>query len=161
MNLFLPTIILRHRRENLKKCSLHGLEQRTDIRFYTYPKDALPSLNNYILLTLNAPPLSAEDASSGIFVLDGTWRHSETMFQQLSLPHLFKCRSIPPHFQTAYPRRQEDCSEPTRGLASIEALYIAYHLLHRPVEGLLDHYYWKNSFLYKNSLTETMQVIPS
>ena len=147
---FPPTIILRHRKENLKKCSLRGLESRKDMRFFTYPKDKLPDLTGYVLLTLDGPPLTSKDTPLGLFLIDGTWRHAQTMFQQLQKPHLFECRSIPSEYVTAYPRRQEDCSDPHRGLASLEALYIAYHLLERPLDGLLDSYHWKNAFLEKN-----------
>lgn len=146
----LNTIILRHRRENLKKCSLRGLEDREDIDFYTYPKDSLPPLNSYFLLTLNAPVLSKADSYLGIFLIDGTWKHSEVMYRQLPQPHLFETRSLPPELETAYPRRQEDCIDPARGLASVEALYAAYVLLGKDPAGLLDHYYWKNAFLEKN-----------
>ncbi|MBS0651514.1 MAG: DTW domain-containing protein [Verrucomicrobia bacterium] len=147
---FPPTIILRHRKENLKKCSLRGLESREDMRFFTYPKDKLPDLTGYVLLTLDGPPLTSKDTPLGLFLIDGTWRHAQTMFRQLQKPHLFECRSIPSEYVTAYPRRQEDCSDPHRGLASLEALYIAYHLLERPLDGLLDGYHWKNAFLEKN-----------
>lgn len=151
MTTFPPTIILRHRKENLKKCSLRGLESREDMRFFTYPKDSLPELTGYVLLTLDGPPLTSKDAPQGLFLIDGTWRHAQTMFRQLQKPHLFECRSIPSEYITAYPRRQEDCSDPHRGLASLEALYIAYHLLERPLDGLLDGYHWKNAFLENNS----------
>ncbi|MBS0653608.1 MAG: hypothetical protein JSR39_08830 [Verrucomicrobia bacterium] len=150
MNAFPPTIILRHRKENLKKCSLKGLETREDMQFFTYPKDRLPDLTGYVLLTLDGPPLSSEDAQMGLFLIDGTWRHAQTMFRQLQTPHLFECRSIPSIYMTAYPRRQDDCSDPHRGLASVEALYIAYRLLDRPACGLLDGYHWKKDFLEKN-----------
>ncbi len=150
MKEFPPTIILRHRKENLKKCSLRGLETREEMQFFTYPKDRLPDLTGYILLTLDGPPLTSQDASFGLFLIDGTWRHAQTMFRQLPTPHSFECRSIPSEHMTAYPRSQKDCSDPHRGLASIEALYIAYRLLDRPVSGLLDGYYWKNAFLEKN-----------
>ena len=150
MFLFPPTLILRHRRENLKKCSLRGLQQHSDFLFFTYPKDALPDLSGYILLTLDAPPLTASDKSHGLFLIDGTWKYAETMFKQLKEPHLFERRSLPSTYQTAYPRRQEDCSDPTRGLASIEAIYIAYRILQRPCTGLLDHYHWREEFLEKN-----------
>ncbi len=152
MHSFPHTLILRHRRENLKKCSLRGLETRPDCRFYTYPKHPLPSLQGYILLCLDAPLLTPDDASKGVFLIDGTWRHTETMFSQLPHPHLFEMKSLPSHFQTAYPRRQEDCSDPDRGLASVEALFAAYHILQRPTAGLLDHYHWKDLFLSKNNL---------
>ncbi len=150
---FPPTLILRHRRENLKKCSLKGLESRPDCQFYTYPKDPLPNLAGYLLLTLDAPPLTREDAASGLFLIDGTWRHAQTMFAQFKAPYSFELRSLPSHLQTAYPRRQDDCVDPERGLASVEALFAAYHILGRPTDGLLEHYYWKDLFLSKNNFT--------
>src|ERR1700722_16657725 len=113
---FPPTIIFRHRRENLKKCSLRGLEGREDLLFFTYPSNQLPPVSNYILLTMDGPPLSEKDGSSGLLLLDGTWRYAERMQRQLSSPLIE--RSIPQGFQTAYPRRQDDCKDPTKGLAS-------------------------------------------
>lgn len=147
---FPPTLILRHRRENLKKCSLRGLESRPDCQFYTYPTHTLPHLEGYLLLCLDAPLLTKADADYGLFLIDGTWRHTKTMFAQFTPPYPFITRSLPSSLQTAYPRRQEDCSDPKRGLASIEALYAAYHILERPTDGLLDRYYWKEAFLEKN-----------
>lgn len=150
MIFFPPTIILRHKKENLKKCSLRGLEQRPDCLFFTYPQDVLPDLSQYILLSLDAPVLSRQDASYGIFLLDGTWRYAEKMASVLSpkLPTIK--RSIPHGFKTAYPRRQEDCIDPSRGLSSLEALFISYQILGRDASGMLDHYYWKEAFLEKN-----------
>jgi pre-rRNA-processing protein TSR3 len=58
--------------------------------------------------------------------------------------------SVPSCFETAYPRRQPDCPDPSKGLASIEALYLAYVILGKPPTGLLDNYYWKELFLEKN-----------
>ena len=144
------TLIYRHKKENLKKCSLRGLEEREDIQFYTYPKNVLPSLSSYILLTLDAPPLSKEDAQYGLFLIDGTWRHADVMYKQLVKPHLFITRSLPKELRTAYPRRQDDCLDPERGLASVEALFAAYSILGRDPKGLLDFYYWKKDFLQKN-----------
>lgn len=146
MSLFLPTLILRHRKENLKKCSLHGLETREDLRFFTYPKDQLPDLSAYILLTLDAPVLSEEDSDKGLFLIDGTWKYAEVMFRSLVKPHRFLLRSLPAIYQTAYPRRQEN----PRGLSSAEALYIAYCITGREPAGLLDFYYWKEAFIHKN-----------
>src|SRR5690242_12875478 len=92
---FPPTFILRHRRENLKKCSLRGLEIRSDIRFFTYPKAALPDLSRHILLTIDAPPLTQGDKAYGLFLIDGTWKYAEKMYSQLTQPHRFQKRSIP------------------------------------------------------------------
>ena len=154
MFLFPPTIILRHRKENLKKCSLRGLESRADIAFYTYPKACLPPLENYFMLSFDGPLLSDADREMGIFLIDGTWKYAELMERQIPSPRLFQTRILPPHFQTAYPRRQEDCPEPVRGLASVEALFLTYHILGRPTMGLLDNYHWKKDFLEKNGLAE-------
>ena len=146
---FPPTIILRHRRENLKKCSLRGLEQRKDMVFLTYPTSLLPDLTGYCVLTLDAPLLSPEDAHLGLFLIDGTWRYAEKMAKSLPPEGPFVCRSLPMHFRTAYPRRQLDCPDPERGLASVEALYLAYSILKRSTEGLLDYYHWKDEFKAK------------
>jgi len=147
MNRFLPTIILRHRKENLKKCSLRGLETRPDMQFFTYPTDTLPSLEGYALLTLDAPILSEKDHNLGLFLIDGTWKYAELMQRQA--PPTLR-RSLPPGLRTSYPRKQTGCSHPEQGLASVEALYAAYHLMKRDPQGLLDHYYWKDAFLKNN-----------
>ena len=138
------TIIYRHRRENLKKCSLTGLENHPDLQFYTYPIDPLPNLSNYCLLTPDGKPLTAED--KGLFLIDATWKLAAIMQKQL--PANMPCRSLPAAFQTAYPRRPN----PPQGLASIEALYIAHLITKKNINNLLDNYYWKDLFLKKNSL---------
>lgn len=145
----LPTIILRHRKENLKKCSLRGLETRADFRFFTYPSDVLPSLEGYLMLAVDAPPLTREDAGFGLFVIDATWRYAAVMLKQLQMQKTTVVqRSLPRHYRTAYPRRQNECPEIEKyGLASIEAIYLARHLLGDSTEGLLDHYHWKEEFL--------------
>jgi pre-rRNA-processing protein TSR3 len=145
---FPPTLILRHRRENLKKCSLRGLERRPDMTFLTYPVKELPDLKNYCVLAVDAPPLMEADTTLGLLLIDGTWRHAATMAK--ILPATVIPRSLPSHFKTSYPRRQPDCPDPERGLASVEALYLAYRILGRPTDGLLDHYYWKESFISTN-----------
>jgi pre-rRNA-processing protein TSR3 len=145
---YLPTIIVRHRRENRKKCSLTPLETRDDCLFFNYPQAVLPDLSSHIVLKIDAPPLSIEDARYGLLILDGTWRLAAAM--EKSLPQNAIARSLPGNFRTAYPRRQTECPDPNAGLASIEALYIAYWVLQRPTEGLLDAYYWKNLFFERN-----------
>ena len=152
MPLFPPTVVIRHRLENLKKCSLSGLETREDFIFLTYPYAELPEFRDYIVLTLEAPPLTAEDSECGLLVLDATWRYATKMFRPLENQPHFHYRSLPPHYRTAYPRRQADCADPERGLASIEAIYLSYKILQRSTEGLLDRYYWRENFLKINHL---------
>ena len=141
----MQTIIWRHRRENLKKCSLRGLEGEDGFTFYTYPTSELPDLSHCVALSLDGPPLTAADADRDLFLIDATWRYAERMAAQL--PPVEK-RSLPAHFQTAYPRRQKRA----RGLASIEALYIAHTILGWPTDGLLDRYRWRDTFFDINGL---------
>lgn len=150
MQTFPPTIIIRHRKENLKKCSLRGLESRDDLHFFRYPTDPLPPVEGYMMLALDAPPLTAADHECGLLLIDGTWRHAERMTAWVEGKASLMKRSLPAECRTAYPRRQEDCPDPERGLASVEALYLAYTLLGRHTEGLLDHYYWRDEFLRIN-----------
>lgn len=153
MQSFPPTVVIRHRLENLKKCSLSGLESRSDFIFIKYPYATLPALNHYILLNLDAPPLTIADQAYGLLILDATWRYAEKMMKPLKEQSGFIYRSLPDHYRTAYPRRQQDCPDPVRGLASLEAIYLAYHLLGRNTQGLLDLYYWKEKFLNINALS--------
>ena len=145
------TIIQRHRKENLKKCSLRGLESRNDLCFYTYPHHPLPEdLTQYTLLSLEAPELGPQDAERGLLLIDGTWRLAGVMTKQMPTKRPPVFRSLPKRLKTAYPRRQNDCDDPERGLASVEALFAAYFLMGKDTSGLLDYYIWKQNFLEKN-----------
>lgn len=151
MQLFPPTTVFRHRKENLKKCSLRGLEMRTDMRFFTYPlKSDPPDLQGYLMLSMDGPELCPEDADKGLLILDGTWRYATQMEKFVNQHYTIERRTLPSGWTTAYPRRQEDCPDPGRGLASIEAIFAAYRVLGRSTEGLLDDYYWKEKFLFMN-----------
>jgi len=148
------TIIYRHRRENLKKCSLRGLEGRVDMKFLTYPQDPLPPMEGAIVLELGAPRLTRDDAFRPLCLFDATWRYADVMMGQSeeALKGAVR-RSIPTGIRTAYPRRQPDCADPDQGLSSVEALFAAYYFLGRSTEGLLDHYYWKEKFLNINNFS--------
>jgi pre-rRNA-processing protein TSR3 len=146
----LPTIIIRHKKENLKKCSLSGLETRDDIIFYSYPLKVTLDLTNYILLKVDAPELSPSDETKGILLIDSTWRYLEKILK--IIPPNIEQRSLPKNYVTAYPRKQNMCPDPKHGLASIEALYLAYFLMKKNLDHLLDNYYWKDTFLKINNL---------
>lgn len=175
MNNFLPTVILRHCKEKIKKCSLRWLEDRYDLKFFSYPQDleALTSffyttissfsqytsayktmdtstlmLAKYVLLDLRGSPLSIKDQSMGLLLLDGTWKYAKKMFRTLSFS--MELRSIPHMFRTAYPRTQNNCEDPIRGLSSVETIFIAHHILKKDTADLLNTYYWKDLFLKKN-----------
>ncbi len=145
---FPPTVIVRHTHENPRKCSVLPLRGRPDVVFLTYPVKARPPLGGYVRLAAEGPALSAADADKGILLLDGSWRWAAAMTRDFE--------DVPPRslsgWRTAYPRVSKLGTDPDNGLASIEALFVAYHLLGRPTAGLLDHYYWADAFLQANEL---------
>jgi pre-rRNA-processing protein TSR3 len=146
--LFPPTVIVRHSRENPRKCSVLPLRGRSDVLFLGYPvKDRL-ALEGYVRLAAEGPPLSPADADQGILLLDGSWRWAAAMTRDFL--------DVAPRslhgWRTAYPRVSKLGTDPDNGLASIEALFVAYHLLGRSTNGLLDHYHWAEEFLRMNEL---------
>ncbi len=150
----MQTVVIRHKKENLAKCSLRGLEKREDFLFLTYPFKELPSLHGYVMLVMEgAEPLSEKDKEAGILLLDSTWRYLPKMVAAVERLGPIEKRVLPSVYRTAYPRRQEDCIDPERGLSSVEALYLAYRLTGRSTEGLLDQYHWKEQFLKLNDFS--------
>lgn len=146
------TFIVRHRKENLKKCSLRGLEARNDVKFFLYPNDSFSFVEGAILLSLDGEVLSEDDADKPLVLIDATWNYAKKMNDKIESLGPWVKRTLPKHLKTAYPRAQTGCVDPERGLASVEALYAAYKILNRPLQGLLDNYYWKDSFLMANNL---------
>jgi len=148
MNTHSITLIVRHPRENPKKCSVLPIKGRGDVQFLSYPVKDLPPLAGYVRLATEGPELSSADRECGILLLDGSWRSAARMHADFS--------AVPPRslfgWKSAYPRVSKRGTDPHNGLASIEALFIAYHLLGRSTDGLLDHYRWAKSFLEMNGL---------
>ncbi len=143
-----PTVIVRHPRENTNKCSVWPLRGRADVLFLPYPVSERPDLTGYLRLAAEGPPLSAADAGRGILLLDGSWRRADGMTRDFAD---VEPRSLS-GWKTAYPRVSKLGTDPDNGLASVEALYIAYYLLGLPTGGLLDHYRWAEAFLAANAL---------
>ncbi len=143
-----PTIIVRHPRENPRKCSVFPLRGRADLTFLPYPVRERPPLEGYVRLAAEGPPLTAADSGAGLLLLDGSWRWAAAMTRAFA--------DVPPRslhgWRTAYPRTSKLGADPDNGLASVEALFIAYHLTGRPTDGLLDHYRWTAEFLRANGL---------
>jgi pre-rRNA-processing protein TSR3 len=143
-----PTLIVRHTKENPRKCSVLPLRGRPDLIFLNYPVKERPLLEGYIRLAAEGPELTAADAARGVLLLDGSWRWAAGMTRAFAD---VEPRSL--HgYQTAYPRVSKLGTDPDNGLASVEALFVAYHILGRPTEGLLDHYHWRAEFLRINGL---------
>ncbi len=141
-----PTIIVRHPKENPRKCSVLPLRGRGDLVFLNYPVSEQPLLTGYVRLAADGPELSSEDADSGLLLLDGSWSWAEKMIRAFEM--------VPPRslhgYHTAYPRVSKLGTDPHNGLATVEALFLAYHILGRSTEGLLDHYRWAEEFLRLN-----------
>lgn len=140
-----PTHVIRHPRENLAKCSLSPLHGRPDLVFHRWSPVLRFDATGFTLLAVDAPPISRADAGRPLLLLDSTWR---------LLPALLTCltgeaipRSLPREVETAYPRKSQDGRDPSAGLASVEALFVARALLGRRDDTLLDGYYWRDAFL--------------
>ena len=91
--------------------------------------------------------LSPHDCTQGLLVLDGTWRWAEKMESDFAEVPI---RSLPT-WRTAYPRNSKLFEDPDQGLATIEAIFVAYRQLGYSTQGLLDQYYWKQEFLRLNA----------
>ena len=80
----------------------------------------------------------------------GTWRVAAGRQLRWAGRMMRDFLDVPPRslhgYRTAYPRVSKQGTDPDNGLASVEALYLAHHILGRPLEGLLDHYRWATEF---------------
>lgn len=144
----LPTIIVVHRKENRRKCTVEPLRGHPGFDFHLYPATEPASLTSYIRLGLTGPVLDRTlHRHAGLLVLDATWRYASQM--EAAFCHIPSV-SLPP-VQTAYPRISKQHADPPQGLATIEAIFAAYSILGRPTQGLLDQYRWARPFLSKNA----------
>lgn len=143
-----PTIVVRHPKENPRKCTILPLRDRPDLLILRHPVKNPPDLTRYVRLAAEGPELTAADAGAGLLLLDGSWRWADAMTRDFL--------HVPPRslrgYQTAYPRVSKQGTDPDNGLATVEALFLAYRILGRPTDGLLDHYHWAAEFLRLNRL---------
>ena len=146
MHEYPKTVLLIHPKENRAKCSLEPLRGRPDLCFVDFSARHPKEMPGYVRLSVEGSPLTEADATSGLLLIDGSWRHSARMHEHFS--------TVPPRslggFRTAYPRVSKLFEDPPQGLASVEALYIAYRILGRSTDGLLDAYFWREQFLRLN-----------
>ena len=73
------TIIVRHPKENPRKCSVMPLKGRPDVLFLGYPVVRMPPLGGYVRLAADGPELSEADVEQGILLLDASWRWADSM----------------------------------------------------------------------------------
>ncbi len=144
-------VVLRDRKESLRKCSLTPLRGRGEFRFLEWRGTTVLDATGMTLLEVGAPPLSRADAGRPVLLLDCSWKKVDRMKKCLRggpLP-----RSIPAGFATAYPRKSKTFEDPGAGLASVEALYVASVVLGEEDPSLLDGYPFGAAFLERNSDT--------
>ncbi len=143
-----PTVIVVHPKERKSKCTVQPLREDDRFSFWKFPRIGPEPLDRYVRLGYGGEIISQDDYDRGLLVLDGTWKLAEKMeepFKEIEI------RSLPP-WKTAYPRVSKMFEDPQGGLATIEAIFAAYHLMGRDTEGLLDHYHWADQFLELNDI---------
>src|SRR5438128_6524044 len=109
-----PTIVVRHPKENPRKCSILPLRHRADLVFLRYPVKEPPPLEGYVRLAAEGPELTPADAGRGLLILDGSWRWAQAMTRDFA--------HVPPRslrgYRTAYPRVSKQGTDPDNGLAT-------------------------------------------
>ncbi len=141
-------LVLRDPKESLAKCSLTPLRGLAGVRFVDYHPDRRVDADGRVLLDPHGELLTRADAGRDLFLIDCSWRRVEKLGRRVD-GELLR-RRLPP-FVTAYPRRSKTFDDPSRGLASIEALYAASVVLGAPRPELLAAYRWREEFLELNA----------
>lgn len=141
-------VVIRHPRENLKKCSLRGLESRENFAFFKAKDGFLFDATGYILLQNNAPEISEKDKGLPILLLDSTWALLPKVRNKIHGKPIL--RGLPSSIKTAYPRVSKSGNDPQNGLATVEALFAALSLSGRRDESVLQNYIFKDTFLQLN-----------
>ena len=139
------TTVIRHPKERISKCSLRFLHDRPEMTFLKGKPELEFDATGFVLLAVDAPPLSLADEGRPLLLLDSPWRWLPQISARLQGDPIH--RSIPGGLRTAYPRVSKVFDDPTGGLASIEALYVARKLLGDNDPELLHGYHWKDEFL--------------
>jgi pre-rRNA-processing protein TSR3 len=121
------------------------------IEFRRYSPDRRLDGAGRILLHHEGPELSPKDAGHDILLLDSSWTRLPKLVGTVDGEPI---RRSLPKLITAYPREGRIVRNPEGGLASVEALYAALCILGYPKPEWLQHYYFREAFLGKNSWLE-------
>jgi ribosome biogenesis protein Tsr3 len=144
--------VLVDKKENPRKCTIQVHKGRPDflIRTFSLPKP-ITALSADCLLHIDGEDLSTMDRTGlkSLSLIDCTWRKVAPALHSIAgpLPRLVR---IPEGFVTAYPRKNKKGEDPSTGLATIEALFIAAAFLGIWDESLLEKYYFGQEFLTLN-----------
>lgn len=140
--------------ETSNKCTILPVWYRDDLSIRKFRRGrTIPGLKADILLHPDGVSL-AELASANIHVeslatIDCIWRRLDPIMGWLEkpLPQLVK---IPDGFVTAYPRLSRLGNDPSGGLATIEAVFIAAAFVGNWDTSLLAEYYFGERFIQMN-----------
>ena len=143
----MDVLILRDPHESLAKCSLTPLRGLPGVRFVDYHGRRRLAAGERVLLHPDGEELSPADRGRDLLLIDCSWRRVERCLR--TVDGVLHPRRLPP-FVTAYPRRSKTFPDPERGLASVEALYLAALLLGAPRPDFLREYRWREAFLAAN-----------
>jgi pre-rRNA-processing protein TSR3 len=144
----MDVLILRDPHESLGKCSLTPLRGLPGVRFVDYHGRRRLGAGERVLLHPDGQELGPADRGRDLLLLDCAWRRVPKLLR--TVDGLLHPRRLPP-FVTAYPRRSKTFADPERGLASVEALYLATLLLGAPRAEFLSAYHWRAAFLAANA----------
>jgi pre-rRNA-processing protein TSR3 len=137
--------------ESSNKCTILPLTYRPDFRILRGSKAM--GLDSEILLHPEGTPLDQLTQLRGtvqtVAAIDCVWRRLDPILRRLRKP-LPQAVGIPDGFVTAYPRRSKMTVDPTGGLATIEALFIAAAFIGTWDESLLKEYFSADEFLTLN-----------
>lgn len=141
-------VVVRHPRENTKKCSLSHLHGNPNFKSYTAFDGFSLDATGYLMLEMNAPEVNLSDFGLPILLLDSTWALLPRLRAKISGdPQL---RSLPASIKTAYPRKSK-LFEDLDGLDSIEVLYSALKIMNIPDPEILRGYIFAKKFLEINN----------
>jgi pre-rRNA-processing protein TSR3 len=136
--------------ETSNKCTILPLRYRSDFHISQVPKGF--SLEADILLHPQGLPLhnfvDSRPTIGRVAAIDCIWRRLEPILQRIHAPQIQV--SIPDGFVSAYPRVSKRDYDPSGGLATIEALFIAAAFLGHWDLTLLREYFFAEKFLSMN-----------
>ena len=144
-------ILVRLRKESLRKCSLAPLMQaeRPGWTWHHVDLGDPVAAGEATLLHPEGEPLSPADAVRPLLLVDSSWRDLPRVLR--GVEGTLHRRALPPGLVTAYPRKSNWFPDPDAGLASVEALHAALALLGARDDSLLDGYHFAERWLSANA----------
>jgi ribosome biogenesis protein Tsr3 len=147
--------VIIHPEETPNKCTIAPLADRFDFNLIRVKgASTLGPLKAQVLLHHEGESLldlaKKLPEVDGIACVDCAWRHLDRLLMRIEKPLPGMAR-IPDGFLTAYPRHSRKMTDPSSGLATIEALFVASALLGNWDLSLLSAYHFGQRFIELNA----------